>query len=218
MKKTNKESYFSLCFSFCSFAFLFSFSRVCVTFSDLFSATASSGFQSLFLAKVDNCSHCIGSFISASLNRLSAASSDSTISKASSGHASLHLGSPSQRLHAMAFPESGLIVIPPCSQAWTHQSHPLHALSSIISKPVSSACVIARSGHALTHLASLHPRQERAKLKTGVMRTTRILERIGFQVASPFSMVQAYSQIPHPIHLLGSTEMNFLFCSVLADI
>jgi hypothetical protein len=30
--------------------------------------------------------------------------------------------------------------------------------------------------------------------------------------------VQAYSQIPHPIHLLGSTEMNFLFCSVLADI
>jgi hypothetical protein len=33
---------------------------------------------------------------------------------------------------------------------------------------------------------------------------------MGFQTFSPFSMVQAYSQIPQPVHLLGSTETNFL--------
>jgi hypothetical protein len=44
----------------------------------------------------------------------------------------------------------------------------------------------------------------------GAMRTTRILERIGFQTCSPFSKVQANSQRPHPIHLLGSTETNDL--------
>jgi hypothetical protein len=48
------------------------------------------------------------------------------------------------------------------------------------------------------------------------MRTTRILERMGFQIASPFSSVHEYSQIPQPVHLLGSTETNFL-CSDLAD-
>jgi hypothetical protein len=35
-------------------------------------------------------------------------------------------------------------------------------------------------------------------------------------MASPFSSVQAYSQIPQPVHLPGSTNTNFL-CSVLAD-
>jgi hypothetical protein len=109
------------------------------------------------------------------------------------------------------------MVIPPWSQACTHQSQPLHLFSSIISKPVSSACESARSGHAFTHFASSHPLQDNAKLSTGAMRTTLILERIGFQVFSPFSTVQAYSQIPHPMHLPGSTEMNFL-CWVLADI
>jgi hypothetical protein len=78
-------------------------------------------------------------------------------------------------------------------------------------------CVIARSGHDFTHAASTQPRQVRAKLKTGAMRTTRIRERIGFQFPSPFSTVQAYSQIPHPMHLLGSTDMNFLGI-VLQDI
>jgi hypothetical protein len=33
---------------------------------------------------------------------------------------------------------------------------------------------------------------------------------MGFQIVSPFSKVHAYSQIPQPVHLLGSTEMNFL--------
>ena len=79
-----------------------------------------------------------------------------------------------------------------------------------------SACERAFSGHAFTHLASLHARQARAKLKSGVMRITRILDLIGFQMASPFSNVQAYSQIPQPVHLPGSTNTNFL-CSVLAD-
>ena len=120
--------------------FLFSFSSVVETFSDRFSAAAKSGFQSLFFAIVAQLFTLRGSCASASLKRLSASSSDSTISKASSGHASLHLGSPWHRSHAMAFPDSGFIVIPPCSQAWTHQSQPLHALSSIISKPVSSDC------------------------------------------------------------------------------
>jgi len=81
---------------------------------------------------------------------------------------------------------------------------------------VFSACVIAFSGHAFTHLASLHARHARAKLRSGVMRITRILDLMGFQMASPFSSVQAYSQIPQPVHLPGSTNTNFL-CSVLAD-
>jgi len=188
-----------------------------VTFSDRFSATANNGFQSLFLTVVVSWSHCDGSFSSASLKSFSAASSESTISSASSGHASTHFGSPWQRSHAMDFPVSQLMVIPPCSQACTHQSQPLHFFSFMISKPVSSDCERAFSGHALTHLASLHARQDSAKLKSGAMRTTRILDRIGFHIDSPFSTVQAYSQIPQPMHFPGSTDTNFLFCSVLAD-
>ena len=42
------------------------------------------------------------------------------------------------------------------------------------------------------------------------MRTTRIRERIGFRLFSSFSSVQAYSQIPQPVHLFGLTETNFL--------
>lgn len=187
-----------------------------MTFSERFSATANNGFQSLFLTVIVSCSVCAGSLSSASLKSFSAASSESTISSASSGHDSMHFGSPWQRSHAMAFPVSESIVIPPCSQACTHQSQPLHFLSSMISKPVLSDCESAFSGHALTHLASLHPRHDSAKLKSGAMRTTRILDRIGFQMPSPFSSVQAYSQIPHPIHLPGSTETNFL-CWILAD-
>jgi hypothetical protein len=187
-----------------------------VTFSDRFSAAAKSGFQSLFLTMVVNCSVCAGSFCSVSLKRFSASSSESISSSASSGHASMHFGSPWQRSHAMAFPVSVWMVIPPYSQACTHQSQPLHFFSSMISMPVFSDCERAFSGQAFTHLASSHARQVNAKLKSGVMRTTRILERIGFQMASPFSSVHAYSQIPHPVHLLGSTDTNFL-CWVLAD-
>jgi len=39
---------------------------------------------------------------------------------------------------------------------------------------------------------------------------TRILDFNGFPRDSPFSSAQAYSQIPQPVHLLGSTETNFL--------
>ncbi len=185
--------------------------------SERCSAEAISGFQSFFLTVASSCSVCIGSFANASLKCLSAASSDSTMSSASSGQAWMHFGSPSQRLHAMALPVSALMAIPPWGQACTHQSQPLHFLSSMISRLFISDCVIARSGHAFTHLASWHPRQVNAKLNTGAMRTTRILLRMGFQLPSPFSVVQAYSHIPQPIHLLGSTETNFRG-KVLADI
>ena len=172
---------------------------------------ASNGFQSRFLTWVVNCSVCAGSFSSASLKSLSAASSESTMDNASSGQDSIHLGSPWQRSQAMALPVSVWMVIPPCSQACTHQSQPLHRLSSTMSRPVLSAWLRAFSGHALTHLASLQARHERAKLNMGVMRTTRMRERMGFQMASPFSSVHEYSQIPQPVHLLGSTETNFLW-------
>jgi hypothetical protein len=45
--------------------------------------------------------------------------------------------------------------------------------------------------------------------RNAVNRMTRILEANGFQVPH-FSRVQAYSQIPQPVHLLGSTETNLL--------
>ena len=86
-------------------------------FSERFSALARSGFQSLLLTVAVSFSVCAGRFVSASLKRFSAASSESTISNASSGQDSTHFGSPSQRLHAMAFPVSECMVIPPCSQA-----------------------------------------------------------------------------------------------------
>ena len=91
-----------------------------------------------------------------------------------------------------------------------HQSQPLHFFSLTMMVPVCSDCDRAFSGQAVTHLASSHDRQARAKLNIGVMRTTRIRERIGFRLFSSFSTVHAYSQIPQPVHLLGSTETNFL--------
>lgn len=186
--------------------------------SERSSAVAKSGFQSFFLTVAVNCSVCAGRLDRASLKRLSAASSEVTVSSASSGHAWMHLGSPSQRLQAMALPVSAFMAMPPCGHACTHQSQPLHFFSSMIRRLLISDCEIALSGQAFTHRASWHPRQVRAKLNTGAMRTTRILLRTGFQLPlSAFSEVQAYSQIPHPMHLLGSTVTNFLG-SVLADI
>ena len=102
-------------------------------------------------------------------------------------------------------------MIPPCGHAWTHQSQPLHCFSLTMSMPVFSDWTRAFSGQAFTHWASSQNLQARAKLNNGVMRMTRILERMGFQVFSPFSSAQAYSQIPQPVHLLGSTETNFLW-------
>ena len=148
------------------------------------------------------------------LKRCSASSSVHTSSMASSGHASMHFGSPLQRSHAMAMPVSGWMTMPPCGQAWTHQSQPLHFLSFIMSMPVFSCWVRAFSGQAVMHLASSQARHVRAKLKRGIMWTVRMRERSGL-VGSFFSMVQAYSHMPHPVHLLGSTLTNFLsanFC------
>ena len=88
-----------------------------MTFIDLFSASASSGFQSLFLTVLVKRSVSAGSFSIASLNLFSASSSVLTVSRASSGQNSTHLGSPSQRSQAMAMPLSGWSVMPPCEQA-----------------------------------------------------------------------------------------------------
>jgi len=189
---------------------LFKASSFSLTFMDLSSASASSGFQSLFLTVLVKRSVSAGSFSRASLKRFSASSSVHTRSKASSGQNSTHFGSPSQRSHATAMPVSEWIVMPPCGQAWMHQSQPLHFFSLTMIMPVCSDWVRAFSGQAVTHLASSQNLQARAKLNMGVMRTTRMRERIGFMVSFSFSRAQAYSQIPQPVHLLGSTETNFL--------
>jgi hypothetical protein len=81
-------------------------------------------------------------------------------------------------------------------------------------KPVSSDCVSAFSGQAVTHFASSQARQANAKLKRGFILTMRIRDFNGLD--SPFSWKQANSQIPQPVHFEGSTETNFL-CWILAD-
>jgi hypothetical protein len=78
-----------------------------VTLIALSSASASRGFQSLFLTVVVKRSVSAGSFSIAWLNLSSASSSVDTSSKASSGQNSTHFGSPSQRSQAMAKPVSG---------------------------------------------------------------------------------------------------------------
>ena len=191
-------------------AFLLKASSFSLTLIDLSSASASSGFQSLFLTVLVKVSISAGSFSRALLNRPSASSSVHTSSKASSGQNSTHFGSPSQRSQATAMPVSELMLMPPCGHACTHQSQPLHFFSLTMMMPVFSDWVKAFSGHAVTHLASSQNLQARAKLNMGVMRTTRIRERIGFMVFSSFSRVQEYSHIPQPVHLLGSTDTNFL--------
>jgi len=84
--------------------------------------------------------------------------------------------------------------------------------------PVFSDCARAFSGQAFTHWASSQALQARAKLNNGVMRMTRILERMGFPRDSSFSVAHVYSQIPQPVHLLGSTETNFLDSNFAGDI
>ena len=194
---------------FFSRAFLFRASNFSVTFSARFSASASMGFQSLFFTASVRRSVSAGSLSMASVKRFSAASSLVTMSRASSGHASMHFGSPPQRSQATAIPVSGWRTIPPCGHAWMHQSQPLHCFSLIMRMPVFSDWVRAFSGQAFTQAASSQNLHASAKLKRGIIRTVRILDRSGFE-ASSFSKVQAYSQIPQPVHLLGSTEMNFL--------
>ncbi len=87
-------------------AFLFKASSFSLTRIDLSSASASRGFQSLFLTMLVRRSVSAGSLSKASLKRFSASSSVHTRSKASSGQNSTHFGSPSQRSHATAMPVS----------------------------------------------------------------------------------------------------------------
>jgi len=181
--------------------------------SYLFSASASRGLKSLCLNDVLSRSNCFDTSFKESLKRFAVASSESTSSNASSGQNSTHCGVPPQRSHTVAKPVLLCIWMQPYSQAWTHQSQPLHFFSSIRSKPVSWSCSMASSGHAFTHFASIHARQAKAKLKTGVRRTTRILERKGLR--SFFSWLHANSQTPQPVHLLGSTDKNFRFVNVV---
>jgi hypothetical protein len=89
-----------------------------------------------------------------------------------------------------------------------------------MSKPVFSAWVMAFSVHAFAHGASLQNRQLIVVLSMDVRRITRILDFRGSQ-RSFFSCVQAYSQMPQPVHLLGSTDTNFrefslVVCIVIA--
>ena len=189
---------------------MFKSSSFSLTLIERSSASASKGCQSLFLTMLVSRSISVGSFSKASLNRFSASSSVDTRSRASSGQDSTHFGSPSHRSQVTAMPVSEWIVMPPCGQACMHQSQPLHFFSFTMMMPVFSHWDSASSGHAVTHLASSQNLQARAKLNMGVMRTTRIRERIGLAGFSSFSRAQAYSQIPQPVHLLGSTETNFL--------
>jgi len=206
-----------LCFLIVSF--LLRASSFSATFVDRFSASAKIGFQSLLLTVLLMRSVSSGSFAMVSLILFSAASSVSTSSRASSGQNSTHCGCcPLQRSHAVAKPVSGWMVIPPCSQACTHQSQPLHFFSLTMRTPVFSDCVMAFSGQAVTHLASSQNRHAKAKLNSGFIRTKRIRDRRGFQLASPFSWLHAYSQIPQPVHLEGSTETNFLWVNFAGGI
>lgn len=84
--------------------------------------------------------------------------------------------------------------------------------------PVFSACISAFSGQAFTHGASSQALQVSAKLNRGVMRITRILEHKGFPSVSSFSVAHAYSQMPQPVHFVGSTETNFLDSNFAGDI
>jgi hypothetical protein len=104
-------------FYFFNFAFLFKASSFSVIIVERFSARARNGFQSLFLMLVVIFSICWDRTVNASLKRFSASWSEDTIANASSGQDETHFGSPLQRSHAIAFPVSACIVIPPWSQA-----------------------------------------------------------------------------------------------------
>jgi hypothetical protein len=67
---------------------------------------------------------------------------------------------------------------------------------------------MAFSVQAFAHGASLQNRQLMVVLSMDVRRITRILDFRGSQLWF-FSCVHAYSQMPQPVHLLGSTETNF---------
>ena len=88
-----------------------------VTFRARFSASWSMGLKFLVLTASVRRSVSVGSLFMASLKRFSASSSVVTSSRASSGQASMHFGSPSQRSHAMAMPVSGWRTMPPWGQA-----------------------------------------------------------------------------------------------------
>ena len=189
------------------------FSSFSVVFLALFSASDIMLVHCLFFTASVIFSACDGIFSSAAFHFFSTVSSSETSSRASSGQDSMHLGSPSQRSQAMATRVSGSRMSPPYGQAWMHQSQPLHLRWSIVSRPVFSAWVMAFSVQAFAHGASLQNRQLIVVLSMDVRRITRILDFRGSQLWF-FSCVHAYSQMPQPVHLLGSTDTNFLESSL----
>ena len=75
--------------------------------------------------------------------------------------------------------------------------------------PVSSDCIKASLGHAGTHGASSQNLQTIVTLTSGCKRTTLIRDLRGLKDFSFFN-AHANSQMPQPVHLLGSAEMNCL--------
>src|SRR5208337_1803359 len=94
--------------------------------------------------------------------------------------------------------------------AWMHQSQPLHLRSSTMRTPFDPDWTRAFSGQAVTQRASLQNLQAMATLSTGFKRRMRILDVNGFHLPSDFSNEHTASQMPQPVHLLGSTATNSL--------
>jgi hypothetical protein len=85
--------------------------------------------------------------------------------KALSGQSSTHFGVPLQVSQMIAFRVFGCNVIAPYSQACIHHPQPLHFSSSTRIVPVSFDCIMAFSGQAVMHDASLQALQVTAVLK-----------------------------------------------------
>ena len=104
--------------------------------------------------------------------------------KALSGQKGIHLGSPPQVSQRMALCELGLSVIAPNSQAWMHQSQPLHLSSSTIMAPVSLERTRAFSGQAEMQAALMQALQANAALEIWLTLTVRIRYLIGLKIFS----------------------------------
>jgi hypothetical protein len=86
--------------------------------------------------------------------------------KASWGHISTHLGSPSQRSQMMTFFLSDGRAMTPNSQASMHHPHPEHLSASTLMMPVVSSWLRAFRGQELTQVGSSQRRQARDVLTT----------------------------------------------------
>lgn len=138
-----------------------------------------------------------------------------TYVNASSGHHLTHWGSfvslSVQLLQVNTIFFSGCMFMAPNWHALMHHPHPLQACSSTRIMPLFSSWVSASLGHAATHAGSSQCRQVTAKFTNGPIRIARIRDFVGLKVFS-LTILQAYSQTQHPMHLSGSAVTNFLSC------